>query len=221
MSLETLTLNPTGPTTGAVVWLHGLGASCTDFVSLLPWVKRPGVRFVFPQAPDRPVSINGGAVMPAWYDITTLSESSDREDLDDVAVSATALTSILDDLRAEGIASERITLVGFSQGAAMSLWVGHRYPHRLKAILVMSGYLLAPDRHAAEGHAANAATPTFHMHGTRDEVVPVHRGEAAYRVMDDGRPTRWETYRMRHELCRDQAGDLKAWFEDAYAGPIL
>jgi len=216
MTLETLTLQPAGPTTGAVIWLHGLGASCTDFVSLLPWVKRPGLRFVFPQAPDRPVTLNGGATMPAWYDITTPGASPDREDLADVATSATQLQALLDNLRADGIPSEQITLVGFSQGAAMSLWVGHRYPHRLKGMVVMSGYLLAPERHAVEGHPANAASPTLHMHGTRDQVVPPHRGEAAYRALSDGRQTRWTTYRMRHELCREQAQDLQRWFAEAY-----
>lgn len=217
MSLETLTLQPAGPTTGAVVWMHGLGASCTDFVSLLPWVKRPGVRFVFPQAPEQPVSINGGAVMPAWYDIAAPGTTRDREDLDDVARSASRLASILDALVAEGVPSEQITLVGFSQGAAMTLWLGHRYPRRLKAMIAMSGYLLGPERHVTEGHPANAATPTLHMHGLHDEVVSEARGRAAFEALDDGREATWRTYRMGHELCRDQALDLRTWFARAYS----
>ena len=206
--LARLEHHPAAPADSAVVWMHGLGASSSDFLQLLPHLDLPTTRFIFPQAPQRAVTINAGYVMPAWYDIRTLKPGPDREDVAGIEASAQQLRALLDRERERGIAPSRLIVAGFSQGGAMALHVAHRYPHALGGIVVLSAYPLVPERWG-EGHAANADTPAFCAHGTRDDVVPISRGRAAAALL--GERARWRQHPMGHEVCLEEITDLRDW----------
>jgi phospholipase/carboxylesterase len=210
--LPCVEIEPQGPATSAVVWLHGLGASGHDFEPIVPYLRLPSTRFVFPHAPERPVTINGGWVMPAWYDIKSLSLGKDREDADDIRRSAVDVVALIDRERARGVPTDRIVLAGFSQGGAMALHVGHRYPEKLAGLLILSAYLVLEDTFAAEGSSANAATPAMVMHGSYDDVVPMDGGrQIVERLTTPGRDVRWKSYPMGHEVCPPQIRDVAEW----------
>ncbi|MBJ93747.1 MAG: carboxylesterase [Rickettsiales bacterium] len=200
---------------GAVVWLHGLGASADDFVPLVPYLRAPHLRFFFPQAPDRAVTVNRGLRMPAWYDIRTIGRGPERENEADIDETTRLLNPILEQLEAQGVPSERIVLAGFSQGAAMTLHVGLRYPRRLGGLLVLSGYLLLPGRLNAEATAANATTPILFCHGSRDPVVPIAAGRGSFELLAErGQQLQWRDYPMGHEVCDEQIDDIRNWLTE-------
>lgn len=214
--LDCLESTPGTDATATVIWMHGLGASGADFIPLVPLMGLPTVRFVFPHAPERPVTINGGYVMPAWYDILSMERGPDREAPDDIRASALEIEALIAREHARGVPSERIVLAGFSQGAAMALHVGLRHRHRLAGILILSGYLLLGDRVADEAHPANADTPLFFGHGRSDDVVPLELGRRAHDRLDGGsHPLEWRDYPMAHELCHDEVRDLRVWLHAA------
>jgi len=213
--LDCLEHTPGEPALRSVIWMHGLGASGADFVPLVPHIDLPRTRFVFPHAPHRPVTINGGYVMPAWYDILTMERGPGRESADDIRDAATQVEALIAREVARGVPHERIVLAGFSQGAAMALHVGLRQPEALAGIMVLSGYLVLEDTLAAEHDGANAATPVFFAHGRSDDVVPLALGRRAHEVVGGGRPTEWHDYPMAHELCHDELRDLTAWLHAA------
>ncbi len=195
----------------SVIWLHGLGASGNDFAPLVPHIDLPRTRFVFPHAPARPVTVNGGYVMPAWYDILTMDRGPGREPERDVRQAAALIEALIAREHERGVSSERIVLAGFSQGAAMALHVGLRHPQRLAGLMVLSGYLVLDDRLDAETHAANADTPMFFGHGSRDDVVPMAGGRHAFERVGGERRAEWHPYPMGHELCGEELRDLTAW----------
>lgn len=194
-----------------VIWLHGLGADGHDFEPIVPMLGLPRVRFVFPNAPHRPVTINMGFVMPAWYDILTLEPTSTREREQDVRASAEQINAIVDHEIERGTPASRIVIAGFSQGGAMALHVGTRYPRALAGIMVLSAYHVLREAHAEERSDANLATPMLCCHGTRDPVVPVGRGERAYEDMKTGREIEWHTYPMQHEVCPEEIAEIARW----------
>jgi phospholipase/carboxylesterase len=210
--LHTLERGAGSEAEGAVVWLHGLGATADDFVPLVPYLDAPHLRFIFPQAPSRAVTINFGAVMPAWYDIKTLSRGPEREDGDDIREGGAQISALLAAVEAQGIPSERIVLAGFSQGAAMALQVGLRYPRPLAGLLVLSGYLLLEDTLEDEATAANERTAIQFCHGSRDGVVPISAGRATFELLEGGqREALWLDYPMGHEVCDEEVADIKVW----------
>jgi phospholipase/carboxylesterase len=197
---------------GAVVWLHGLGATADDFAPLVPYLDAPHLRFVFPQAPSRAVTINFGAVMPAWYDIKTLSRGPEREEAADIRAAGDQLSALLEAVEEQGIPAERIVLAGFSQGAAMALHVGLRYPRPLAGLLILSGYLVLADTLEAEATAANEGTAIQICHGSRDAIVPISAGRATFELLERGaRQARWLDYPMGHEVCDEEVEDIKIW----------
>lgn len=204
-------IQPTAPLSGSVVWLHGLGADGYDFVPVAPLLCRPDLRFVFPHAPRRSVTINGGYVMRAWYDIRSMERGGDREDPADIAASHIDVAALLDREVARGVPSERIVLAGFSQGAAMALHTGLRYERPLAGLVALSGYLLLEDHVDAEAHAANAATPLFIGHGDRDDVVPIEAGQATFARLRAGRAADYYSYPMGHEVNTQEVVDLGRW----------
>jgi phospholipase/carboxylesterase len=214
--LDTIDIEPTRPHTASVVWLHGLGASGYDFAPIVPMLRLPHVRFVLPHAPERPVTINGGYVMPSWYDIRTLDFlASGREDARQVTASAAAVDALIAAEEARGIPSSRIVLVGFSQGAALALYTGTRHPSPLAGILVLSGYLL--EATLAERNPANTNTPLLFLHGRNDDVVPRFAGRQAYEAFagpDPERDVRWKDYAMGHEVCPEEIGDIARWLHE-------
>jgi phospholipase/carboxylesterase len=218
--LDTLELQtPTEPSASLIV-LHGLGADGSDFVPVceaLDLGRIGGLRCVLPNAPVMPVTINGGYPMPAWYDIrgTALDRQEDEAGL---RASQQAIEALIAREIERGIPASRIVLMGFSQGCAMALMTGLRYPERLAGIIGLSGYLPLLPSTAAERHAANAELPIFLAHGLKDPVVPLARAEAARAELERlGYQPDWHQYPMEHSLCNEEIEDLNAWLQRVLA----
>jgi len=195
----------------AVIWLHGLGADGNDFVPIISQLNLsecPAIRFVFPSAPSMAVTVNGGYVMPAWYDITERDINA-REDLAGIHKSAAAISQLIEREASRGIAYEKIVLAGFSQGCAMSLQVGLRFPHRLAGIMALSGYLPLANSLALERSEANGKTPILMAHGVWDAVITLERAEASADILEKlGYQVDWNTYPMEHSLHPDELVDI-------------
>lgn len=197
-----------------VLLMHGLGADGSDFVpivqELAPQLAPVGpVRFVFPNAPEMPVTINGGYRMPAWYDILGPGRPEDEAGL---RRSQAAIEGLLAREKERGIPARRIVVAGFSQGCAMALLTGLRHPEALAGIVGLSGYLPLADTTAAERQPANQATPIFLAHGQRDGVVPIARAEYGREVLAGlGYAVEWHTYPMEHSVCGEEIADLGAF----------
>jgi len=214
MPLEAIQIE-TGPAPAAsIIVLHGLGADGNDFVPFADEIdlrSRGDVRWIFPHAPTMPVTINGGYVMRAWYDILGM-ELVRREDEAGLRRSQAAVQALIDNERARGIPAHRIVLAGFSQGCAMTLLTGLRSPERLAGLAGMSGYLPLADTLAVERSAANAGLPIFLAHGRADPVVPYDRGVASRDVLVAlGYPVEWHEYDMQHSVCGQEIVDLRNW----------
>lgn len=205
----------TGPEPNcAVIWLHGLGADGHDFEPIVPMLRGSddvALRFVFPHAPIRPVTINGGARMRAWYDISgfDLDRGQDERGIRD---SRNLVSDYIAAERARGLGSERILLAGFSQGGAMTIATGLTYPERLGGLIVLSAYVPIADKIDAERSSAAAGLPVFQGHGTFDPVVPVALGEASRAWLEArGHPVTWHSYPMAHSVSIEEINDLKHW----------
>ena len=198
----------------SVVWMHGLGADGHDFQPIVPYLGLPedaSVRFIFPHALMRPITINGGAVMRAWYDIIEISTSKGQDEAG-VRHSAGKVRALIDHEIERGIPASRIILAGFSQGGAMALHVGLRYPQKLAGIMVLSAYLMFPERLQSEYSEANATTPVFVGHGTQDPVIPVALGQAALSVLQAGQwPVEWHSYPIPHSVSQAEIADIGRW----------
>ncbi len=214
MSLQTIELHPGADPLATVVILHGLGADGTDFLSMADELDLSAVgpvRWVFPRAPVRPVTINGGQPMRAWYDIFG-TDLVRREDEAGLRESMLLVQQLLEREEARGMPSERIVLAGFSQGCAITLGAGLRHGKRLAGLVGMSGYLPLAATTEAERHAANAATPVFLAHGRSDGVVPLARGSAARdQLQAFGQPVEWHDYPMQHSVCMEEVQALERW----------
>lgn len=201
--------------TGSVIWLHGLGADGHDFEPIVPELVRPderALRFVFPHAPVRAVTLNAGYRMRAWYDIAALDRRA-TEDETGIRASQQAIAALIRRENERGIPTERIVLAGFSQGGAMALYAGPRYPEKLAGIMGLSCYLLlGGHRLTAERSTANQATPVFLGHGSQDPVVAPQLGEEAKRQLQAaGYAVEWHTYSMPHSVCPQEVADIAAW----------
>ena len=214
MSLESIELE-TGPQPAAsIVVLHGLGADANDFVPLARELDLSAVgpvRYVFPHAPTMPVTVNGGYVMRAWYDILG-QDLVRREDEGGLRASRLAVEALIARERGRGVAASRIVLAGFSQGCAMTLMTGLRHAERLAGLAGLSGYLPLASETVAERSPANADVPVFLAHGTRDPVVPYARAVASRDVLlAMGYPVEWHEYPMPHSVCAPEIADLNRW----------
>ena len=198
----------------AVIWLHGLGADGHDFEPIVPELVRPGeraLRFIFPHAPVRPVTLNNGYPMRAWYDILALDRRA-AEDERGIRASQATIEALIRRENARGVASERIVLAGFSQGGAMALYAGPRYVERLAGIMGLSCYLPLAATLASERATANQATPIFLAHGNQDPVVsPVLGQQARRQLQEAGYAVEWHEYPMPHSVCPQEVGDISAW----------
>jgi phospholipase/carboxylesterase len=202
---------PRGEADGAVVWLHGLGANGHDFEPIVPYLELPRVRFVFPHAPARAVTINGGMHMPAWYDILTLARSGGGN-ASHVADSRAQVDALIRRENERGLATERVVLAGFSQGAALALHAGIRYPERLAGILVLSGYEVLPETRESEASPANRHTPMLFCHGIHDPVVPLAGGRlACENHAAPGRDTQWREFPIAHEVSDEEIAVVRDW----------
>jgi phospholipase/carboxylesterase len=196
----------------AVIWLHGLGADGHDFEPIVPELRLEfAVRFVFPHAPLRRVTINGGMAMRAWYDILGFDRRA-REDDAGIRVSAAAVTELIDREVERGTPSERVVLAGFSQGGAIALHTALREPRVLGGIMALSTYLPLVATLAGERSAANARLPIFMAHGTSDNVLPLALGEASRRALEaHGYAVDWHSYAMPHSVCLEEIGAIGVW----------
>jgi len=212
--LESLEVETAPSPRAAVIWMHGLGADGYDFVDVPPALRLPeslAVRFVFPHAPMQPVTINGGMVMRAWYDIRP-DAGARREDEPGLRQSQRQVEALIAREKARGVPAARIVLAGFSQGGAMALQTGLRHPERLAGIMALSCYLPLADLVAAEASAANRDVPIFLAHGTHDPLIPLTRARRARESLTGlGYAVEWHEYPMPHSVCDAEIRDIGAW----------
>ncbi len=219
--LPCVEIEPTeGPAAASVVWLHGLGADGHDFEAVVPELGLDPslrVRFVFPHAPSIPVTLNGGMVMPAWYDITEV-DLRRHHDESGIRRSASRIAALLRREQGRGVPSTRTVLAGFSQGGAIALFQGLRHPEPLAGIIALSTYLVGADTLDAERSEANRRTPVLMAHGSLDPMVPVQRGEEARdRLLASGQAVQWRTWPMQHQVCLEEIQWIGAFLNERLA----
>jgi len=200
----------------SIIWLHGLGADGNDFVSIVPELRLPdnlGIRFVFPHAPVRPVTINGGMSMRAWYDVRNM-DLRREEDAVSIYDSARIIEQYIAAEVNAGIPSERIVLAGFSQGGAMALHSGLRYSSKLGGLLALSAYLPLPEKFHNEASPTNKTTPIMMCHGTYDQVIPASAGKQSCEfLIQAGYTVNWLSYPMEHSVCLEEVQDIGTWLQ--------
>lgn len=207
------------PPGAAVIWLHGLGADANDFAPVVPMLgldAGPGIRFVFPNAPIRPVTINGGMPMRAWFDVLELG----GRNIDEAGIraSATTLDALVEREVARGIDSSRIVLAGFSQGGVIALHCGLRQARPLAGILALSTFLALAGSLPQEASAANRAVPVFMAHGHHDAMIPAGRAlRSRDQLLAAGYPVAWHDYSMGHEVCLEEITAIGAWLRERLA----
>jgi phospholipase/carboxylesterase len=196
--------------TAAVIWLHGLGADGHDFEPIVPELRLPpsaGIRFVFPHAPVRPVTLNNGMRMRAWYDIFQLGGGP--EDEAGIRASQALVEGMISEEKKKGIQPGRIVLAGFSQGGAIALQTALRHPQRLAGVLALSTYLPIAAKLEAERADANRSVPIFMAHGLHDDIIPLPKAELSKDVLaKNGYAVEWKTYPMPHSVCAEEIGDI-------------
>jgi phospholipase/carboxylesterase len=212
--LETIEIETAPNPTAAVIWLHGLGADGHDFEPVVPEIigrRERAWRFVFPHAPVRPVTINGGMSMRAWYDILAFDRSA-AEDVQGFIATDTLVRELIVREGERGIPAGRVVLAGFSQGAAVTLYTGLRYPERLAGLMALSGYLPLGASLEKERSAVNGGVPIFLAHGVDDPVLPVGMGVQARDTLKGlGYPVEWHQYRMPHSVCQPEIADIRQY----------
>lgn len=205
----------------SVIWLHGLGADGSDFAPVVPELGlagQPGIRFVFPHAPEIPVSCNGGYIMPAWYDIISLEPHSREIDVAGILHSRDALRALIARENARGVPCEHIFLAGFSQGGAVAYVTALTHPQRLAGLIALSTYLPTPQVVRDEATEVNRNLAIFAAHGTVDDVVSPQLGKAARDFLVElGHRPAWHEYPMPHSVCLEEIADIGAWLRERMA----
>lgn len=215
--LETIELQTRPNPTATVIWMHGLGADGNDFVPIVNELNlsgAPAIRFVFPHAPMMPVTINNGYVMRAWYDVSfgDLEGRTKRADEKGVRQSQAQIGQLIERETQRNIPTQNIVLAGFSQGGAIALQTGLRYPEKLAGVMALSCYLPLSESFAAEASAANQKTPLLIAHGTEDPVVPYAMGKGSRDLLvNAGYNVEWREYAMPHSVCLEEVRDIGAW----------
>jgi phospholipase/carboxylesterase len=215
--LETVIVEPKEKAVASVIFLHGLGADGHDFTPVVPQLNQLTqlpIRYIFPHAPLRAVTINNGYVMRAWYDIAGLDRSA-KEDSDGMATSAKSIEEIITAELTKGISTQKIILAGFSQGGAIAIYTGLRYPSQLGGIIALSTYVPVPDQLAQEKHEANYQIPIFLAHGTQDSIIPFSWGEITHKRLHDYKyKVSWHKYNMAHSVCPEEIVDIGKWLKE-------
>ncbi len=202
----------TGPLhTHTIIWMHGLGADGNDFVPIVNELKLPQdkqIKFIFPHAPERPVTINNGYVMRAWYDIS----NTNYEDELGIRNSQKAIDALIENEIQNGIASDNVLLAGFSQGGVMALQVGLRHNNPLGGIIALSCYLSLADTLIDEAASVNAKIPIYMSHGSQDSVIPISRAVTSKeKLLAANYPIEWHEYPMAHSVCMEEIEDINRW----------
>ena len=221
---ETVEIDNDEPLTGSVIWLHGLGADGHDFEAIVPELKLPDslrLRFVFPHAPIRPVTINGGVSMRAWYDILSLDRSGPQDEKG-IRDSAASLAALIEREHERGIPYEKIVVAGFSQGGAIALHTALRFPSRLAGLMALSSWLplgSTLDAEVVENDAAQSRDlPIFLAHGQFDPMLPISLGEESRDTLTRiNYEVSWHEYPMPHSVCAEEIADIRAWLLSVYA----
>ena len=215
MNLDAIEIESAPGPRASMIILHGLGADGNDFVPVaheLDLAAVGPVRFVFPHAPTRPVTVNGGYVMRAWYDIFGFDSRERREDEVGLRASQALVEGLIAKEKARGVPAGRIVLAGFSQGCAMTLMAGLRHGERLAGLVGLSGYLPLAPKLVEERHAANHDVPIFLAHGVHDPVIPIALARASRDVLlGSGHTVEWHEYPMPHSVCAPEIADLNRW----------
>lgn len=200
----------------SVIWLHGLGADGHDFEPIVPELQfrhKSHTRFIFPHAPAQPVSLNMGYVMPAWFDIIAIDAQAEQDEAG-IRAAADSIAALINHEHQGGIPIEHIVLAGFSQGGALALHLGLRYPQRLAGILALSTYLPLADKLVTERSAANADIPIYMAHGEYDPIVPLALAQQSLQHLKQlGYPAEWQVYPMEHGLVPGEIDDISHWFD--------
>jgi len=221
-SLEAVVIDPPSDHKTSVIWLHGLGADGHDFEPIVPELGLPddhGIRFIFPHAPVRSVTINAGMAMRAWYDVKS-QDLRRQEDTVAIEDSKEIINRFIAAEIRNGIPAHRIVLAGFSQGGAIALHCGLRYPERLGGLLALSCYLPLPERLVAEKSTANLTVPILMLHGVFDPLIPVTAGQQSCELLQrTGYSVEWRTYPMEHSLCMEEVEDIGRWLQSVLAQP--
>jgi phospholipase/carboxylesterase len=217
--LETIEIETGKNPAASVIWMHGLGADGNDFAPIVNELEldgTPAIRFVFPHAPMRPVTINNGYVMRAWYDVSfgDLEGQSRLADERGVRESQAQITALIEREAKRGVAAEHLVLAGFSQGGAIALQTGLRHPRKLAGVMALSTYLPLAETLPQEAAPANKATPIFMAHGTYDPVVPLMMGAGSMTLLTGlGYAVEWRQYPMPHSVCPEEIQDIGAWLQ--------
>jgi len=215
--LETIEIETAKNPAASVIWMHGLGADGGDFVPIVEELEldgTPAIRFLFPHAPMRPVTINNGTVMRAWFDVSLgdLEGNSRRADERGVRESQAQITALLEREEKRGVEPEHIVLAGFSQGGAIALQAGLRHPQKLAGVMALSTYLPLAESLPREAAPANKATPIFMAHGVFDPVIPIVMGAGSMTLLTGlGYTVEWRQYPMQHSVCPQEIEDIGAW----------
>ncbi len=215
--LESIEIETAPDPRASIIWMHGLGADGNDFVPLVDEIELPvAARYIFPHAPMMPVSINGGYVMRAWYDISDAAIR--REDEAGVRASQQSIEALLAREKARGVPAQRIVLAGFSQGGAIALQAGLRHAERLAGIMALSTYVPLADTLASEANPANRQVPVFMAHGTADPMIPCSRAQASRDLLlQQGYAVEWHEYRMQHSVCPEEIVAIGVWLRKVLA----
>lgn len=212
--LETIVIEPQTTAKSCVIWLHGLGDSGAGFAPVVPELGLPhthDIRFVFPHAPEQPVTVNQGYVMRAWYDIKTM-DLHNRADIGGVLESEKLIHALIEQQVKKGIPTDKIVLAGFSQGGVISLFTGLRYPKKLAGIMGLSCYLPTADKLPEQLSSANKNTAILQHHGEQDDVVPLQAGIIANKLLNEvGYTTEWQSYAMPHSVLPEQLKHIGKW----------
>lgn len=215
--LDCLQIDPPGggQPAGTVIWMHGLGADASDFEPIVPMLELTApMRFVFPNAPVRPVTINAGMEMRAWYDIDPAAPHSGSAEISE---SAGQIQRLVEREGERGIAAERIVLAGFSQGGVIALHLGLRYPARLAGIMALSTYVHDHENLAGEVSFASAEVPVFMAHGTADPMIPIARAVASRQALEAmNYQVEWHDYAMGHQVCPEEIADIGRWLNGIF-----
>ena len=215
-ALDTVEIDPPQEPVGSVIWLHGLGADAHDFEPVVDMLAldRP-LRFVFPNAPVRPVTINAGAEMRAWYDADPSDPTGGRAD---IAASVAAIGALIAAEQARGLTTRQITLAGFSQGGVIALEAGLSFPRRLAGIMALSTYLHDHEHLVERVDFANVDVPILLAHGLHDPMIPITRAITAREtLLTLNYPVQWHEYAMGHQVCPEEIGDIARWLNQVYA----
>ncbi|WP_027856656.1 alpha/beta hydrolase [Marinobacterium jannaschii] len=214
--LPAVEVEPASSADAAVIWLHGLGANGHDFEPVIPYLGLPpslAVRFVFPHAPERPVTVNGGWVMPAWYDILEMNIER-KIDLPSLQLSVSQVQRLIEREIERGIDPGRIVLAGFSQGGAVAYQAALSYPQRLAGVVALSTYIASPELLKSEYREQNKQLPVWVAHGTQDDVVPFSLGEQAVIQLEAlGLNPGWNSYPLAHEVSQEEMVAMGQWLK--------